>query len=72
MPTGPKETKEARLKLEQSDCNLALKDKNMKNLTYRSAKTEVRKSPIHGQGLFAKEPIAEGEIVAVKPNRTSA
>jgi hypothetical protein len=38
----------------------------MKNLTYRSPKTEVRDSPIHGKGLFAKEAIAAGEIVAVK------
>jgi uncharacterized protein len=38
----------------------------MKNLTYRSPKTEVRDSPIHGKGLFAKEPIAVEEIVAVK------
>ena len=36
------------------------------NLTYRSPKTEVRASRIHGQGLFAKAPIAKGEIVAVK------
>lgn len=38
----------------------------MANLTYRSPKTEVRQSPIHGQGLFAREPIAQNEIVAVK------
>lgn len=38
----------------------------MTNLTYRSAKTEVRKSPIQGKGLFAKESIAQSEIVAVK------
>jgi len=36
------------------------------NLSYRSPKTEVRESRIHGRGLFAKEPMAEGEIVAVK------
>jgi hypothetical protein len=35
-------------------------------LTYRSPKTEVRPSPIHGKGLFAKDAIARGEIVAVK------
>jgi hypothetical protein len=35
-------------------------------LTYRSPKTEVRPSPIHGAGLFAKHAIAPGEIVAVK------
>jgi hypothetical protein len=36
------------------------------DLTYRSPKTEVRSSPIQGQGLFATRPIAKGEIVAVK------
>ena len=36
------------------------------NLTYRSSKTEVRPSPIHGKGLFAKAGIAAGEIVAMK------
>ena len=35
-------------------------------LTYRSPKTEVKESPIQGKGLFAKEAIAEEEIVAVK------
>jgi uncharacterized protein len=35
-------------------------------LSYRSPKTEARPSPIHGTGLFAKQPIAPGEIVAVK------
>jgi SET domain-containing protein len=35
-------------------------------LTYRSPKTEVRPSPIHGKGLFARRAIAQGEIVAVK------
>jgi SET domain-containing protein len=35
-------------------------------LTYRSPKTEVRPSPIHGQGLFASRAITRGEIVAVK------
>jgi len=34
--------------------------------TFRSPKTEVRESPIHGRGLFAKEAIRAGEIVAVK------
>ena len=38
----------------------------MANLTYRSPKTEVRESSIHGKGLFAKLAIAMGEIVAVK------
>jgi hypothetical protein len=36
------------------------------DLTYRSPKTEVRPSPIHGEGLFAKRAIGRGEIVAVK------
>lgn len=38
----------------------------MPALTYRSPKTEVKDSPIQGRGLFAKAPIARGEIVAVK------
>ncbi len=38
----------------------------MTDLTYRSPKTEVRDSPIQGRGLFARQPIARGEIVAVK------
>ena len=38
----------------------------MIDLTYRSPKTEVRPSPIHGTGLFAAQAIATGEIVAVK------
>jgi len=38
----------------------------MTDLTYRSPKTEVRASPIQGQGLFARQAIATGEIVAVK------
>ena len=38
----------------------------MKDLTYRSPKTEVRDSPIHGKGIFAREQIEQGEIVAVK------
>ena len=37
-----------------------------KPLSYRSPKTEVRESPIHGHGLFAIAPIAKDEIVAVK------
>jgi SET domain-containing protein len=35
-------------------------------LSYRSPKTEVRPSAIHGKGLFATTPIAKDEIVAVK------
>lgn len=38
----------------------------MTALTYRSPKTEVRPSPIHGKGLFAKRAIGNREIVAVK------
>jgi hypothetical protein len=35
-------------------------------VTFLSSKTEVRASPIHGRGLFAKEDIIKGEIVAIK------
>ncbi len=35
-------------------------------LCYRSAKTEVRDSKIHGRGLFAAADIAKDEVVAVK------
>jgi SET domain-containing protein len=35
-------------------------------LSYRSPKTEVRQSKIHGRGLFATADIDEGEVVAVK------
>jgi uncharacterized protein len=42
------------------------RESTMTDLTYRSPKTEVRASPIHGRGLFAARPIARGEIVAVK------
>jgi SET domain-containing protein len=38
----------------------------MPALTFRSPKTEVKESVIHGRGLFARAPIAAGEIVAVK------
>jgi hypothetical protein len=38
----------------------------MLNQTYFSPKTEKRLSGIEGRGLFAKEPIAQGEIVVVK------
>jgi len=34
--------------------------------TYFSAKVEKRVSAIHGRGLFARQPIAAGEIVVVK------
>jgi hypothetical protein len=35
-------------------------------LSYRSPKTEVRESKIHGRGLFAIADIARDEVVAVK------
>lgn len=35
-------------------------------LTYRSPRTEVRASAIHGRGLFARAPIRCGELVAMK------
>lgn len=38
----------------------------MSPLSYRSPKTEVRESPIHGRGLFAKAKIDKGEVVLVK------
>jgi uncharacterized protein len=38
----------------------------MMQLSYRSPKTEVRESKIHGCGLFAVADIAKDEIVAVK------
>jgi uncharacterized protein len=38
----------------------------MNPLSYRSQKTEVRESPIHGHGLFAIAPIAKDEVVMVK------
>lgn len=41
----------------------------MQSLSYRSPKTDIKGSPIHGKGLFAKEAIAKGEIVAIKGGR---
>jgi uncharacterized protein len=38
----------------------------MSSLSYRSPKTVVKESRIHGRGLFAREPIAKGEMVAIK------
>lgn len=38
----------------------------MISLSYRSPKTEVRESKIHGRGLFAIADIAKDEVVAVK------
>jgi uncharacterized protein len=34
--------------------------------TYRSPKSEVRTSPLGGRGLFAREDILKGDVVAVK------
>ena len=34
--------------------------------SYRSIKTEIRKSNTEGRGLFAEEPIRKGEIVSVR------
>jgi SET domain-containing protein len=36
------------------------------NLSWRSPKSEVRQSPIHGRGLFATQDIQKDEIVMVK------
>ena len=36
------------------------------NLSYRSPKTVVRESEIHGRGLFAAESIPAGDVVCVK------
>lgn len=38
----------------------------MSDLTHLSPKVVVKASGIHGRGLFAREPIAKGEIVCVK------
>jgi SET domain-containing protein len=34
--------------------------------SYRSPRTAVRPSPIHGRGLFAARPIRAGDVVAIK------
>jgi hypothetical protein len=34
--------------------------------TYRSPKTNIRRSSKGGKGLFAKENILQGEIIAIK------
>lgn len=39
---------------------------NQTPLSWRSSKTEVRQSPIHGKGLFANADIARSEIVVIK------
>lgn len=38
----------------------------MPNLSYISPKAAVKQSSIHGNGLFAREPILKGEIVCIK------
>jgi uncharacterized protein len=38
----------------------------MPSLSYISPKATVKESAIHGRGLFAVEPIKQGEIVAIK------
>lgn len=38
----------------------------MSKLSWLSPKTKVKKSSIHGSGLFAKRPIRKGAVVAVK------
>jgi hypothetical protein len=38
----------------------------VRNLSYISPKAAVKQSSIHGRGLFAKDPIAKGEIVCIK------
>lgn len=38
----------------------------MPNLSYISPKAEVKESAIHGRGLFARGPFAQGEVVCVK------
>jgi SET domain-containing protein len=39
------------------------------SVSFLSPKTEVRTSPIHGRGLFARRAIVKGEIVAIKGGR---
>src|SRR5205085_9042507 len=39
---------------------------NESPLSWRSFKTDVRQSPIHGKGLFANTDIAKSEIVMIK------
>src|SRR5256712_3452347 len=40
--------------------------RRMSSLSYRSPKTVVKDSAIHGRGLFARERIAKDEIVLIK------
>lgn len=41
-------------------------------LSYLSDKTVVGPSPIHGRGLFARVPIARGEVVCIKGGHASS
>lgn len=34
--------------------------------SYRTPKAEIKPSPIHGRGLFAKKPIKKGEIAGIR------
>jgi SET domain-containing protein len=49
-----------------SSANQTTKDIFMFSLSYLSPQTQVKPSAIHGRGLFAIAPIAQGEIVCVK------
>jgi SET domain-containing protein len=42
------------------------RNRSMIKVSFLSSKSEVRASPIHGRGLFAREDIFKGEIVAIK------
>ena len=44
-------------------------EESLPRLSWLSPKTEVRESPIHGRGLFARGNFAKDEIVAVKGGR---
>lgn len=39
----------------------------MKNILYHNSKIEIRKSPIHGWGVFATDNINQGEILEEVP-----
>jgi SET domain-containing protein len=43
----------------------------MSGVSYRSPKTVITESQIRGRGLFTREPIAKGEIVAIKGRDSS-
>jgi hypothetical protein len=42
------------------------RETSVSRLSYISRKAKVKKSPIHGNGLFAVEPINKGEVVCIK------